>query len=86
MSSTVGIPPMVQAGKPSGLTRPGQLWEMRQCVVPFTVRRVSVGVRGLSCMPEEAVAFPWPTDAIEAAPWPCWAGVPAVLHRGTDKH
>lgn len=55
-------------------------------MVPFTVRRVSVGVRGLSCMPEEAVAFPWPTDAIEAAPWPCWAGVPAVLHRGTDKH
>lgn len=55
-------------------------------VLPFTVGRISVGVRCLSCMLEEAVAFPWPTDAIEAAPRPRWAGVPAILHRGADKY
>lgn len=37
-------------------------------------------------MPEEAVAFPWPADAIEAAPGPCWAGVPAILHGRADEH
>lgn len=37
-------------------------------------------------MPEEAVAFSWPTDATEAAPGPRWAGVPAVLHGGADEH
>lgn len=49
------------------------------------MRRVAVGVRGLSRMPEEVAAFPWPTDAIEAAPGPRWAGVPAVLHGGADQ-
>lgn len=59
---------------------------MRWCVLPFTVRRILVGIRGLSCMPEETVAFPWPADAIEAASRPCWAGVPAVFHGGADEH
>lgn len=67
-------------------TRPCQLKAMRWCVLPFTVRRVSVGIGGLSRMPEEAVAFPWPADAVEAAPGPRWAGVPAVLHGGADEH
>lgn len=75
-----------QALKPSGNIRPCQLKVMRWCVLPFTVRRVSVGVRGLSRMPEETVAFSWPADAIEAAPGPRWTGVPAVLHGGADEH
>lgn len=68
-------------GDPASWKQWGRWW-----VVPFTVRRVSVGVRGLSCMPEEAVAFPWPTNAIEAASWACWAGVPAILYWGADEH
>lgn len=63
-----------------------QLKATRQCVLPFAVRRVSVGVRGLPRVPEEAAAFPWAADAVETAPRPRWAGVPAVLHGGADEH
>lgn len=59
---------------------------MRWRILPFTVRRVPVGVGGLPGMPEEAVSIPWPANAVEAAPGPRWAGVPAILHGGADEH
>lgn len=67
-------------------TRSCQLKAMGWCVLPFTVRRVSVGIGGLPGVPEEAISFPWPANAVETAPGPCWAGVPAVLHGGADEH
>lgn len=46
------------------------------------MRRVSVGVRGFSGMPEEAVTFARAPQAMKPSSWaPGWAAVPAVLYR-----
>lgn len=84
-SCTVTFPPVLPSFETIwGNTRCCQL--KARCVLPFTVRGVSVGVGGLSGVPEEAAAVPGPADAVEAAPRPRWAGVPAVLHGGADEH
>lgn len=86
-SCTVAFPPVSPSFKTIWEnTRCCQLKARRRCVLPFTVRGVSVGVGGLSGVPEEAAAVPGPTDAVQAAPGPRWAGVPAVLHGGADEH
>lgn len=50
-------------------------------VLPFTMRRVSVGVRGFSGMPEEAVTFTRASQAIETSSRaPSGAAVPTVFY------
>lgn len=50
-------------------------------VLPFAMRRVSVGVRGFSGMPEEAVTFARASQAIKASSWaPTGAAVPTVFY------
>lgn len=46
------------------------------------MRRVSVGIRGFSGMPEEAVTFTRASCAIKTSSWaPSWAAVPTVFYR-----
>lgn len=61
---------------------PSPLHWLCPSVLPFTMRRVSVGVRGFSGMPEEAVTLARASQAIKSSSWaPSWAAVPTVFYR-----